>query len=93
MQAFAGFAQIARRTNPAQYVSSGWHSSRTKVIDNALIGFISDQQAAAEKSDSKMQRASAHNFADPIQDVPASKPFPRSAIAAILNWFRNVPVR
>ncbi len=50
VQAFAGFAQIARRTNPAQYVSNGWHSSRTKVIDNALIGLISDQQPAAEKN-------------------------------------------
>jgi hypothetical protein len=47
-QAFAGFVQIARRTNPDQYVGSGWHSSRTKVIDNALIGLITDQQSTAQ---------------------------------------------
>lgn len=47
-QAFASFVQIARRTDPEQYVGSGWHSSRTKVIDNALIGLISDQQSAAQ---------------------------------------------
>jgi hypothetical protein len=40
LQAFAGFAQIARQTGPGQYVGSGWHSSRTKIIDNALIGLI-----------------------------------------------------
>jgi len=37
-EAFAGFAAIAREANPAQYVGRGWHTSKTKVIDNAIVG-------------------------------------------------------
>jgi hypothetical protein len=43
--AFAAFAEVARKVNPAQYVGQGhWHTSRTKVIDNALIGLIFDRE-------------------------------------------------
>jgi hypothetical protein len=38
---FRAFVEIARRTNPAQYVDAGWNSSRTKVIDNAIVGMLS----------------------------------------------------
>src|SRR5262249_6245168 len=44
-QAFAAFAEIARRVHPVQYVSDGWNSSRTKVIDNALVGMVLDETA------------------------------------------------
>ena len=37
-EAFAAFAAIARDANPAQYVGEGWYTSRTKVIDNAIVG-------------------------------------------------------
>jgi hypothetical protein len=37
-EAFAAFATIARDANPAQYVGKGWYTSRTKVIDNAVVG-------------------------------------------------------
>lgn len=37
-EAFTGFAAIAREANPAQYVGNGWYTSRTKVIDNAIVG-------------------------------------------------------
>lgn len=37
--AFGQFATIARATNPARYVGEGWRTSRTKVIDNALVAF------------------------------------------------------
>jgi hypothetical protein len=39
-EGFNIFAQIARSVNPSQYVSKGWNSSRTKVIDNALVGLM-----------------------------------------------------
>jgi hypothetical protein len=40
-QAFAAFVDIARDTNPQQYVrGEGWHTSRTKVIDNALVSLL-----------------------------------------------------
>ena len=38
VEAFHAFVRIARDTNPAQYVGSGWYTSRTKVIDNAVVG-------------------------------------------------------
>jgi hypothetical protein len=37
--AFREFVRIARATNPGQYVGQGWRTSRTKVLDNALVGF------------------------------------------------------
>jgi len=37
--AFGEFVCIARATNPVQYVGNGWRTSRTKVLDNALVGF------------------------------------------------------
>jgi len=33
------FARIAQRANPAQFIGSGWETSLTKNIDNALVGF------------------------------------------------------
>jgi hypothetical protein len=34
------FAAVARRVQPQQYVTGqGWRTSRTKILDNALIGF------------------------------------------------------
>jgi hypothetical protein len=41
VEAFGTFAEIARAVNPSQYVRKGWNSSRTKVIDNAVVGFCS----------------------------------------------------
>jgi hypothetical protein len=36
---FTGFAQIARAVRPAEFVDGGWRTSRTKVLDNAVIGY------------------------------------------------------
>jgi hypothetical protein len=37
---FGQFADIARRVEPQQYVMGrGWRTSRTKILDNAIIGF------------------------------------------------------
>lgn len=38
VEAFHTFVEIARATDPAQYVKQGWYTSRTKVIDNAVVG-------------------------------------------------------
>jgi hypothetical protein len=39
--AFESFRAIAKAANPAQYVGRHeWNTSRTKVIDNAIVGFI-----------------------------------------------------
>jgi hypothetical protein len=37
-EAFVAFVEIARAANPAQYVGDGWYTSRSKVIDNAIVG-------------------------------------------------------
>jgi hypothetical protein len=39
-RSFRTFVEIARQTNPAQLVGIGWNSSRTKVIDNAIVGIL-----------------------------------------------------
>lgn len=50
---YGHLADVARRTNPDQYVTGeGWHTSRTKILDNALIGFcrleVGDPRPTAE---------------------------------------------
>jgi hypothetical protein len=40
VEALVVFANIAQAVHPAQYVGAGWRSSRTKVIDNAVVGLI-----------------------------------------------------
>ncbi len=37
--AFETFRAVATNVNPAQYVGSGWRTSPTKIIDNALVAF------------------------------------------------------
>lgn len=47
--AYRYFDQIAKVTSPGQYVGQGWQTSRTKVIDNALIGYCLEKGLAGEK--------------------------------------------
>jgi hypothetical protein len=37
-EALRCFAQVAQAVHPAQYVGGGWYTSRTKIIDNAVVG-------------------------------------------------------
>lgn len=39
-EAFKSFECVSRETNPKQYVGSGWNTSLSKVIDNAIVGLI-----------------------------------------------------
>jgi len=39
VRAFAGFAEVARATQPSRLVGDGWRSCPTKVLDNAVIGY------------------------------------------------------
>jgi len=39
-EAFRNLRHIATSVDLDQYVGSGWHTSRTKVLDNAIVGFI-----------------------------------------------------
>jgi hypothetical protein len=36
---FTGLAQVARAVRPADYIGRGWRTSRSKVLDNAIIGY------------------------------------------------------
>jgi hypothetical protein len=38
--AIKSFATIARATNPEQYVGKRWNTSQTKVLDNAIVGYM-----------------------------------------------------
>lgn len=46
-RSFAAFVKIARGVDPAQYVEPGWNSSRTKVIDNAIVGMVRENARAS----------------------------------------------
>jgi hypothetical protein len=39
VRTFAGFADIAVATEPSRFVGQGWRTSRTKILDNAIIGY------------------------------------------------------
>lgn len=39
-EAFMNFERIARSVAPQKYVGSGWNTSRTKIIDNAIVGLF-----------------------------------------------------
>ncbi len=39
-QIWEQFVAIARAVDPAQYVGPGWRTSRSKVIDNAVVAFV-----------------------------------------------------
>ncbi len=57
--AFSGMARVAREVSPQQFVGSGWRSSKTKILDNAIIGFCAielpslraDRQPSGRSSD------------------------------------------
>ncbi len=68
-EAFASFVAVAQITNPVQYLKSGWYSSRTKVIDNAVVGLCCGL---------KLQWDPTASFGsiDPLNDTP-----PRSRFA------------
>jgi len=38
--AFEGFCHIAANVPLQSYVDTGWNSSNTKIIDNAVVGFV-----------------------------------------------------
>jgi hypothetical protein len=60
---FVSFVRIARETHPIKYVRDrGWHSSPTKVIDNAIVGFISHQEPrAADEAEAFQMTPPAQN--------------------------------
>jgi hypothetical protein len=39
VEAFTGFAEVARATQPSRLMGDGWRTSGSKVLDNALIGY------------------------------------------------------
>lgn len=44
LRAYGHFADVARQMQPQQYVTGlGWRTCRTKIIDNALIGFCKEE--------------------------------------------------
>ena len=52
--AYARFAEIALQVQLEQYVTGrGWRTSRTKVIDNAVIGFCKAELGSADGPDEK----------------------------------------
>ncbi len=36
---FTALAQVARAVKPAEFTGQGWRTSRSKILDNAIIGY------------------------------------------------------
>jgi hypothetical protein len=48
--AFVVFADVARRVDPQRYVGTNpWHTSKSKVLDNAVVGLISSFKDEAHR--------------------------------------------
>lgn len=70
--AYAEFIQIARHVKPGQYVTGqGWRTSRTKVIDNALIGFCKVEMATQPTAPAASP--SHHGLSITRQSLPESE--------------------
>jgi hypothetical protein len=74
-------------------VGRGWHSSCTKVIDNAIVGFISDQKSAVKSGIVKAQKATVYSSKNAIGSgsiIQPSKQTSNSFIASIVKWCRSL---
>jgi hypothetical protein len=70
LRAYGHFADVAREVQPQKYVTGhGWRTCRTKIVDNALIGFCKEELAAdAASAAARRQITFAVEDAPPIKD-------------------------
>jgi len=73
------FVTIARATSPAGFVGDGWRTSRTKVIDNAIVAFV--KSLSPERSPHNAASASA-----PPMPIATARFRFRYARASIGGW-------
>jgi hypothetical protein len=67
--AYGHFVNVARQVQPEQYVTGrGWRTSRTKIIDNALIGFCK-----AELGTDSLVGEPGNQIAVEVQGYPPAK--------------------
>ena len=50
-EAFQYFVHIAKSVSPQKYVGDGWNTSRTKIIDNAIVGLFVAIEEISNSSD------------------------------------------
>jgi hypothetical protein len=75
--AYTQFAAVARRVQPERYVTGqGWRTSRSKVIDNALIGFCKAE--LGERPPSAEHAVNQVSF-----DVPGYPPAKNEALSML----------
>jgi hypothetical protein len=75
--AYSQFAAVARRVQPERYVTGqGWRTSRSKVIDNALIGFCKAE--LGERPPSAEHAVNQVSF-----DVPGYPPAKNEALSML----------
>jgi hypothetical protein len=96
-QAFVSFGEIARKTAPSHYINNRWDSSRTKVIDNALIGFVIEKQGklhATAKDDllDKQRHEPRDEVRASVSELRSSSQ-PAGAFSSAANWLRNLFVQ
>jgi hypothetical protein len=70
--AFNHIAGVARSARPAQYVTGeGWRTSRTKILDNALIGFCKAELDGSPAADDTLNQVSleVHGYPPPKNEA------------------------
>lgn len=78
--AFSTFTQIATKIDAARYVAEGWNTSRTKVLDNAIIGFILADELA---------RPQLRRSAKPTIPTAPTRPSTSGLFGSLIDWARR----
>jgi hypothetical protein len=53
-EGYRAFHDIALQVRPSQHIGEGWRTSATKLLDNALIGYMLDEEAAITRPPSPL---------------------------------------
>lgn len=79
--AYNHFAAVARRVQPGQYVTgAGWRTSRTKILDNALIGFCKAELGTSPLVDPALENDAPNQV---VLEVPGYPPAKNEALSML----------
>jgi hypothetical protein len=88
--AYSQFATVSRQVGPRHYVTgAGWRTSRTKILDNALIGFCKAELGTNSLVGPEAAEAEAANQA--VLEVPGYPPAKNEALSMLGAWHTHAP--
>jgi hypothetical protein len=79
LEGFTTLHSVAVATRPSQYVGDGWRTSSSKLLDNALIGYMLDERSSIARAPSPvdigmLSTAELEDLRDLIQQELSTRP-------------------